>query len=238
MQNWKLVRDSALVDFPELEFSDNEVVIADSGFASTSHPKLKFNFTMDVDFREPLDDVTSIEGNRSMRLMDIPVKRATRPNPTVNYVDLNFYNYRTKAATSVDYGTVTVTFYDDGDGRMHEMFQLYLQRISPVANNINMNLLDNPSSVPFGEMSSLGSVGNNPNGPIRAINIYHYYKSGANLLATSYKYINPKIQTFELDELDMSESDVNTITMTFTYDGVVIDNLAGNVLTGNTGKVG
>src|SRR5690606_33598463 len=106
--------------------------IGDIGFASISHPKLKFNFTLLITLREPVGNDYEL-GSESMMEMNIPLKSVTRPQPTVNMVPMNFYNFRTQIATKVDYGTVTVNMYDDGDGRVLDIYNAYMRKISPIA---------------------------------------------------------------------------------------------------------
>jgi hypothetical protein len=219
MQNWKLIQDAAPAPVdPSKKDRQIETLIRDSGFASTSHPKLKFNFTMDIAFR-----AGNTIGADSMEMMDIPLKTATRPNQTVNLVDVNYYNYRTKVATKMEVGTATVVMYDDGDNKAHNIYTQYINAISPISNTQILSDIDNPlASKLFGQMSSIGGLPNNPNGIIRSLSIYHFYSANSALHRTQYKYLNPKIQAFELDELSMSESDTNSISMTFVYDAVNI----------------
>jgi hypothetical protein len=223
MQFWKLVDNQAQTDSRLFGDDDSNVAsIADRGFASFSHPKLKFNFTMDIAWRDDVSDLDVAQGSDKMDTLDIPVKTATRPSPTINYTEVNLYNYRTKVATNVDYGTVSVTMYDDADNKAHGMYQRYLNLISPVSTATAQALLDDPQSVPFGKMSSITTT-NNRNGLLRKIRIHHFYVNTGVLLRTTYTYINPKVVNFELDELSMSESETNTVTLTFNYDGVTIE---------------
>lgn len=108
--------------------------IADD-FGGTQQPKLKFNFTVSIKFREPIR-IPGI-GNTEDEIMDemtFALKQAARPNPTIVYQDINYYNYRTKVATRTDFGTMQLTFYDDNQNLAHNLFERYLKSISPIAN--------------------------------------------------------------------------------------------------------
>lgn len=199
----------------------NASQIPDDGFATNSHPKLKFNFTMQIVLRVPVG-FDLVLGSDRMRSMDIPLKSVTRPQPTIAMTPINYYNYRTQVATKVDYGSATVVMYDDGDGKALSIYDTYMRTISPIANTSADSLINNPQSVPFGEMSSLGSLPNNPNGIIKSLSVFHHYISRGEDRVVEYKYINPKVQSFDLDELSMSVSDVTSVGMTFVYDGVVV----------------
>lgn len=233
MQNWQLIKnhsegqftvdnDSLFTVTPEgIVLPKN--IIADSEFANNAHPKLNFNFTLDVEFRDSIfGDTISVWGHPDLKEINIPVKTATRPNPTVTYADVNYYNYRTKVATKVEYGTTTITFYDDGNNAVHDFYQKYMEAISPAARmGLDSSLADNPFASPFGASSSLGAL-NSPSGVIRSLNLNHYYHNGAKWYKTTYSYINPKIQSFNLDELDMTKSDTNNISMEFVPDAVTV----------------
>ena len=227
MQNWKLIGDTAQTSIPaDGRNESKQADISDSGFASFSHPKLKFNFSMRITLRVPVGG-DLVLGSGSMQDMDIPLKTATRPQPNVVMQDVNYYNYRTKVATKVDYGTATVVMYDDGDGKAHDIYTTYMRAISPASSVTDDTLIHNPASVPFGGMSSLGALPNNPNGIIKSLSVYHHYISRGRQHRTEYKYINPKILSFDLDELNMSESDVSCVGMTFAYDSVVVSSGSG-----------
>lgn len=219
MQPWKLIQDTAILEGTPT--SVGEILVRDSGFASTSHPKLKFNFTVDFSFRG------LVLGANQMDLLDIPVKSASRPNQTISRTEVNYYNYRTKVATKVENGTGTITMYDDGDGKAHYIYDLYMSLLSPISTiGVNKQLIDNPSSVPFGQMSSVGPLGMNANGIFDTISVYHFYPKffGDKCVVnrTEYRYINPQIESFELDELNMTENDTSTISLTFSYAGVTV----------------
>lgn len=182
--------------------------------------------------------------------IELALKQATRPQPTVTYQDVNFYNYRTKIATKVDFGTMTITFYDDIRNRAHDIFDLYLKNISPIANipgNVNasslgIHALNNDDTF---NPSSLGALSETDNeGLIRSITINHYlpidyskfsgftdFAEGTKLPFTivQYVFLNPKIVNMALDDLDMSQNDTSAVTLTFVYDSVFINKEEGTM---------
>ena len=221
MQNWKLINNSAQNTI--FDGSSRVADIADHGFASSSHPKLKFNFTVDMEFRVPIVGFSSLVGSSTMEGLNIPLKSATRPSPTIAYTDVNYYNYRTKVATKTDYGTASITFYDDADDRVQSIYNAYLRRVSPISKLRANMTLDSIPEIPFGKLSSFGAMPDNAaNGLIRVIRLHHFYYRGSKFMRTTYTYMNPKINSFQPDDLNMSESDVNHITLEFNYDGLNI----------------
>ena len=202
--------------------------------------KLKFNFTATIKFRSgstvgPLN----MEDGATFGL-----KQASRPNPTVTYQDVNVYNYRTKVATKMEYGTMQITFFDDSENLAHDVYSAYLKSISPVANmeGNQANTLysggSGPKNKSFNAISgapSAGSIGPLPPTPngyessiIELITIKHWYMKGEAVESVSYEFLNPKVVNMTLDELDMTQSDVSTIMMNFVYDSVYIDTPEGN----------
>lgn len=175
--------------------------------------------------------------------IEFALKTATRPQPNVIYQDVNFYNYRTKIATKVDYGTMTITFYDDIRNRAHDIFDLYLKTISPIA---NIDKTANTSTLGIFAVdgddtfnpSSIGALYDTDNeGLIRTITINHYLPIEYSTFAAGdvdpnsvypytvvqYIFLNPKIINMALDDLDMSQNDTTAVTLTFVYDSVYIN---------------
>lgn len=192
-------------------------------FAGVDAPKLKFNFTISFDYTDMLKGTT--EGSDDPYQIDFGVKQITRPSPNVIYEDLNFYNFISKVATKVEFGVVTVTLYDDRSNKAHDIFQKYMEAISPIT---NVNRANAPLMDLYGQ-STTGSIGplddNARHGPIKSIRVTHITSHLGSKVV--YDFINPKIQNVVLDELDMTQSDVNTLTFTFIYDSYNVTREAG-----------
>ena len=229
-------------------------------FGNQDSPKLKFLFTVTFDFRTSL----RLFGGEEFDEVEFGLKQATRPNPTINYQDVNMYNFRTKVATSMDYGSVNFILYDDNKNRAHALYEHYLKHVSPIANipRDNADVLDrveqgsqrneprgpvnnlfntqqfvlgrnNLSSPLVVEGSGSGSIGPLPSdldasggrlGLIRSIRLTHHFWQYRNIGTgrVNYDFLNPKITNMSLDELDMSQSEANMLTLTFNYDAVNI----------------
>jgi hypothetical protein len=178
-----------------------------------------------------------------MKEMIFPIKQASRPNITFTYEDVNYYNYRTKVATKTDYGTFQLTFYDDVQNTAHFFFDSYLNKVSPVSNinpftdapvndaldeagrGLNNFNFGNRHRA-FGGSGSIGPLADDAKlGFIKRITIRHYYitQGLGDIDFIDYVYVNPKVVNMTLDELDMSDTEVNLITLNFNYDYVYID---------------
>jgi hypothetical protein len=188
-------------------------------FGGVDRPKLKFNFTISFEYT---DMFTAYAGDDDPYSISFGVKQITRPNPNVIYEDINYYNFMTKVATKMDFGVTTVTLYDDINNKAHNIFKNYIEAISPLANNerISAPLLHQTGQSTSASIGPLTSSA--VNGPIKSIRVTHLLdQSGRKVI---YDYLNPKIQNVALDELDMTQSDVNTISFTFIYDTYKVTN--------------
>jgi hypothetical protein len=165
--------------------------------ATAKRPKLKFNYTVSFNFR---NDAAApyLKSNGDVRMstpMTFAVKQASRPNPTVVYQDVNFYNYRSKVATKVDYGTMNVTMFDDVANHAHDIFETYIKSISPIA-NVSKNMAtrerlesDGALNTGFGQTDGSGAnvrggtgslgplLGGQESGIISDITIRHWFFS-------------------------------------------------------------
>lgn len=205
-------------------------------FAGYDAPKLKFLFTVSFEFGDDLRQMVDA-GDTDMGKIKYACKNATRPNITTSYTEVNSYNYRRKVATRTDVGTVTLTFYDDNKNIAHTLLQQYLQGISPVAGKSAESYYTDAN---IQEWASLGPLPDNQaDGLIRSMRVTHHYSEDYSNTYNShammhYDYINPKIQSFAWDDLDMSASEASTISITFVYDSVNIieDSPSINEVTG------
>lgn len=193
--------------------------------AGDGAPKLKFMFTAEFAFRESLGGAD--RGSRRLNLVKYDLKSATRPNVSVNQEDVNYYNYRTKVATRVSYGTIKLTFYEDCFNTSNDLLWNYIKSISPIASYAGESI--NTTLDVDQQASSVGPLADT-DGPIQWLKLHHHYvrTTGARNAGktegrvTTYKCLNPKIESIEMDDLDMSSSEASTISVTFTIDGVVV----------------
>lgn len=189
-------------------------------FGYSDAPKQRFTFTVEFRFRTGL----GIQGSDDMNAMDFAVKQATRPTSIVSYQDVNFYNFRTRVATKREIGTSSITFYDDNKNKAHDIYESYLKTLSPVENldRSQADLLDTQGQ---GGSASIGPLTVNRHGILQNIRLTHHYNRSytpGDTAKIHYDYLNPKITTMVLDELDMTQSEAPTVTFNFIYDGVNI----------------
>lgn len=179
-------------------------------------PKSKFLFTAEFQFRNGNVD----KGNEQREIIKYALKTAGRPSPQYNYEDVNFYNYRTQVLTKVTYGTVTIGLYDDAPGLALNLYKAYMSELSPAASATAAQA----GSLSKGNATSVAPL-QNKYGVIDHIKVHHYFANGGGTSGgqTTFTYLNPKIQTITMDELDMSSSEPSTIQITFVYDSVNVE---------------
>lgn len=178
------------------------------------HPKLKFNFTVQF---VPRNVALPEQGNTEMAAMAFALKTASRPKPTITYQDVNFYNYRTKVATNMDYGQMSLSFYDDPKNKAHDIVTSYLSTVSPIFGR-SQTEADNFDKSGQGNAASIGALSGNRHGPMKAIIVTHHYYHANKAKRVTYEYLNPKLLSAELDDLDMSLSEASLVTINFVYD--------------------
>lgn len=192
-----------LNDFAILSNSAVGKRIPDS-FANTQTPKYKFNFLIKFEFRSFSARHT---GSEDVMTNEFAVKQMGRPNPVINYQDVNYYGFRTKVPTRIDFSVFNVSFYDDGEGRSHSIFEEYMKAISPLVR------IENSKNVQ-GAQTIIELPDDDFLGPIDHIDLIHFHQGKD----TIYRFHNPKITNFLLDELDMTQSEVSSVSMAFVYD--------------------
>ena len=187
---------------------DRPALIGDK-FTTTEAPKYKFNFYMELKFRY---NAPMHQGSNNVQTNLFALKQASRITPVINYADANYYGYRTKVATRIDFSVLNISLYDDSSGRSHDILEKYMQAVSPITQVGNAQAVRNSQTV--------GALyDGNELGVIDHIKITQFHLQGE----TKYTYFNPKIANVMLDELDMTASDVSTVTFSLVYDAYRID---------------
>ena len=202
-------------------------------------PKFNFLFVIDVQFSSLYQEAWKDIGST----MAFVVKRSTRPEFTIEYEDVNMYNFRTRVPKHVTYPNVRMSFYDDNKNAAHLFYTAYMRAMSPIANMLNgqpetleyeqnsMNFAKSPASSTFdgqapalrGYSASLGPLlGTNTKSILNRIRLFHIFDYGR--LMNIYNFYNPRIVQFTPTELNMAESgDGAEFEFEFAYDGLFIE---------------
>lgn len=205
-------------------------------------PKFKFMFIVEFKFSPAYAASMSNIGN----YLAFVVKSATRPKIDFEYEEVNMYNFRTQVVKRAKFEPMTMKFLDDNQNRAGNFHCAYLNAMSPQTNMTAEEIRKRPleeSSMNFSNAnaasyfadpmggppvkshvysSSTGSLTDNSTMNIlEEVRLYHIYSYGR--LANIYTFVNPKITSLDLDELDMSIGDSGSeLAMNFVYDSINI----------------
>lgn len=197
-------------------------------------PKYKFIFVVQFIFNDPYLQDPSFQ-----REFTFMIKKATRPGVTYKLEDVNYYNFRTQVKTQTELDEMSMEFYDDGVNSVHALYDAYTKATTPVLNygsSMEAAMMESDGTtfapsvshiqgiqgpVPMMNLNSasLGPLADDNKNIIREIKLYHVYDNG--LYTNIYTFINPRITSFTLDDVDMtSMGDPCAVNLKYKYDSV------------------
>lgn len=216
--------------------------------ATELRPKLKFLFKVEFIFNQaalsqfPPGVARQLQQNR----FTFMIKSVDRPKVDFEYEDdVNIYNYRTKALKKIRHRELTVTFMDDVGNNVFDFFRTLLMIYSPITREAvkrdgNVNARPDPrryelgSGMTFSDLGDFrqddvahrGVVNATAGGAIELIRVKQIFidpgtpagNSESAVKAVFYDFINPRIVSFDLDDLSHELSEPNLLTMQFDYD--------------------
>lgn len=239
LQKWLLGRTS--------DNAENAFHIS-AELADYSQPKTTFLFTAEFVFSDG-----ESYGSESMYNLEVDLLSATRPTITFTNENINFYNYRSKVTTKVEFGQVTITMYEDSLDKSNGIIKKYLESISPISrlalsgrvadtlNNVEYIGIDTSSETPkipkqdkpsISVFSGVGPLKDGEeSGLLKSLILYHHFIELDSVgkitkrKVTKYVCMNPKVNNFSFNNLDYSNSAVSTITIVFDIDSVSIETI-------------
>lgn len=195
-------------------------------------PKHKFMYVVEFVLSDPY--ASSFDSTVPEELAFV-VKRSSRPNISFEYEEVNFYNFRSKVLKRHEYQPMSMSFYDDHNGKAITFWNSYLKAISPLSNFQNAGAdvyegmleqrgmdFENNFTAGTSSLAPRNTGAGSPTTIISHINLYHFYKAGS--MYDVYTFLKPKISELQLDELDMTQTgDGNEVAFTFAYDALFMD---------------
>jgi hypothetical protein len=148
-----------------------------------------------------------------------------KPKISVNYEEVNFYNFRTHVPTKSTFGNISLEIHDDIKSASMNFLVAYLRRVSPLFNQESTKYRDyfETSGMSFDDATSsynLYTVDNNVN-IIESIKVYHIYN--ANKTMDLHIFNNPKLTEANLHDFDMSSGESGcSIGLEFAIDNYSI----------------
>lgn len=204
--------------------------------------KFKFLFVVEFKFYTEYANMLGIEPS-------FVVKTTDRPSVVYEYEDVNMYNFRTKVAKKSTFTPISMSFHDDEQNRAVAFYNAMQRLMTPLANHLFPTMYEK-SGMDFADVktqasgkdsgaqgiwtsdhaASIGALLGSNTSIIQSINLYHVYFGGAKV--NEYRFINPRVMSMNLDNMDMSDGGTSELKMEFAYDNVEISNYVspGNVV--------
>lgn len=172
------------------------------------HPKLKFLFKVGF-------------SGFATREFYYFVQRSDKPKIRFIHQDINYYNFRTRVKTNSTFEPLSITFLDEIGNSVNEFFVEYMRLNSGQGSGgwgTNEGFGKASSSFPYPNGYSTG----------RLITVEQIFANGT--ASNRFMFINPRIETFDFDELSMEDSAGSTCTISFSYDAIKMETVAASTI--------
>lgn len=205
-------------------------------------PKLKFLFKVEFLFHPEVLARFGAETTDWKRNFIFNIKTVDRPKIDFEYEDINQYNFRTKVLKQIKHRELTMTFADDTGCSVHEFFRFMMMVHSPItrrsatdsfdiaqvhtdSTGSGMSFDENPVSM--NDMANRGVIDSPIGNAIKAIKVTQFFTDITESLdyapkEVAFFFINPRVVSFDLDDVSHESSDPNSFTMSFDYDNMVM----------------
>lgn len=217
---------------------------------SQFRPKLKFLFRVEFLFKPEVLAMFNATDAQWARNFAFLVKSVDRPKVDFEYDEINQYNFRSKVLKQIKHRALTVTFLDDVGNNVHEFFRFMMMVHSPIMRRSigsGFNLSDMKSLAQYKTGSGMkfsnsptsitdfahrGVIDTDIGNSLEAIKITQMFMQpgGKNDLDTGAKeiaffFVNPRVESFDLEDVAHDSSDPNILTMIFDYDILVMSDM-------------
>lgn len=145
------------------------------------------------------------------------VHQVDKPKVKLNHADVNYYNFRSKVLTSVTFDPLSITFLDEIGNSVNQFFQSYMESRSGQAEGkfgTNYGFGISSSSKPYGKRGYSSG---------ESIILEQIFANGVK--TNRFIFVNPRIESFDFDALDMTDNAGSLMTTTFSYDAIKIETL-------------
>ena len=216
--------------------------------ATGFRPKLKFLFKVEFFFTEEAKRLLSQLNGGSGTLDDndftFLIKSVDRPKVDMEYEDdVNMYNFRTKVLKKIRHRELTMTFLDDTGNRVFDFFDRMMMLHSPITRRSKTRVSPFDKPAPFmndetgngmvfsdttdgqeGDLSHRGVINSPVGNAIESIRIKQIFVDSSEqdltkaLKQNCFDFINPRIVSFDLDDLNHETSEASQLTLQFDYD--------------------
>ncbi len=210
---------------------------------SKFRPKLKFLFRVEFLFDDKVAAQFGISNTQEWkRNFTFLIKSVDRPKVDFEYEEINQYNFRTKVLKAIKHRELTMTFMDDVGNNVYEFFRFMMMVHSPITRrsaNASQDIAKAYTAYTgsgmeftneFGNVNDFahrGTVNTALGNVIKAIKVTQFWLNNAEAITSaahqvSFFFINPRVVSFDLDDVNHETSDPNLFTMQFDYDFMVM----------------
>lgn len=211
---------------------------------SQFRPKMKFLFRVEFLFKDGvLEQFGRADWQRNFTFL---IKSVDRPKVDFEYEDVNQYNFRTKVLRQIKHRELTMTFIDDVGNNVYEFFRFMMMVHSPITRRsvyATQSIADahvaytTGSGMEFSQglgdindFAHRGAIGTDIGNVIQAIKVTQLFLNQTNQLDSATKqvsffFINPRMVSFDLDDVNHEVSEPNLFTMQFDYDFMVMSKM-------------
>jgi len=182
-------------------------------------PKFRFLFKVKFIFNDPY----SSQFNREFMYV---IKEIDKPKVTFEYEDVNMYNFKTRILKSIKHEPLNMVFHDDIQNKVSDFFNAYRTAYSPVSSlSYSQSSLFETSGMSFTTPGTTGTysasmgllAGGNKN-ILNYIEVVQVYANGSRM--NTFIFSNPKIESFDFDNLTHESSEGNSLACSFSYDAL------------------
>lgn len=214
---------------------------------TNTRPKLKFLFKVEFLFRaEIIELYPALKDNKFV----FSIKSVDRPKVDFEYEEVNRYNFRTKVLKQIKHRELTMSFHDDVGNQVYEFFRTMMMVHSPITRrsiNASHDIAQQVASYSTGhgmlftsdpasnvDFAHRGVINTEIGNAIQAIKITQIFMQPTSSIHDASKevaffFMNPRVVSFDLDDVSHEVSDPNVFTMQFDYDFMVMSDMSAFV---------
>jgi hypothetical protein len=208
---------------------------------TNTRPKLKFLFKVEFLFRaEIINAYPSLKDNTFV----FSIKSVDRPKVDFEYEEVNRYNFRTKVLKQIKHRELTMSFHDDVGNQVYEFFRTMMMVHSPITRrsatathdiasqaatySTGHGMLFTTDPTANTDFAHRGVINTEIGNAIQAIKITQIFLQPQNnsiqdsTKEVAFFFMNPRVVSFDLDDVSHESSDANVFTMQFDYDFMVM----------------
>jgi len=191
-------------------------------------PKHRFLFMVKFYFTPAYKEISGAD------VFSFLIKNVDKPKVTYEYQPVNMYNFRTQVLTNIKHEQLNMTFHDDIGNHVLDFFNSYRRAYSPISRHsdppansksfesrgMDFKFEDQTTHVGGEYAASRGALLKGEINVLSKIELEQIYAHGTR--KNIFTFVHPRIEQFDFDNVDHSESNCNEMTVSFTYDALLL----------------